>query len=99
MRIISEKDGVLKENGALKDLQIENSRLKEENRKLRQNIANNSPTQSTNSSQDDIEFALPDRSSPDGEELETACTDTTALKPYKETEDVKEEQIRLGWKF
>ena len=98
IRILSEKDGVLRENGILKELQLENQNLKEENRKLRERFERmleiNLPTQSPNSSQDDIELELPDRSSPDGEELETGCSESISQELKNDKEANKEEQIK-----
>jgi len=99
IRILSEKDGVLRENGILKELQLENQTLKEENRKLRERFERmleiNLPTQSPNSSQDDIELELPDRSSPDGEELETGCSESISQELKNDKEANKEEQIKI----
>jgi len=73
IRILSEKDGVLRENQILKNLQTENKTLKEENRKLRkkykQMVDDNSPKRSAYSSDEGFELEIPARSSPDGEEL------------------------------
>ena len=73
IRILSEKDGVLRENQILKNLQTENKTLKEENRKLRkkykQMVDDNSPKRSAYSSDEGFELEIPARSSPDGAEL------------------------------
>jgi len=99
MRILSEKNGVLKENKSLKDLQIENRHLKEENKNLKlkfeQMVGDNSPFQSPNSSQENIELELPDRSSPDGEELNKICKESTSEEYCCDKHDHSEDQIKL----
>jgi len=99
MRILSEKNGVLKENRSLKDLQIENDALKEENKNLKQKFEqvfdNNSPFQSPNSSQEDIVLELPDRSSPDGEELNKISKESTSDKLCHGKQNKKDDQIKL----
>ena len=88
MRILSEKDGFLKENGLLKDLNKENEALKEENRKMRvqlqELIEENGYLGSPNSSQDNILLQLLDRSSPDGQEIETILHDQSAVEMGKD---------------
>lgn len=99
MRILSEKNGVLKENKSLKDLQIENRYLKEENKNLKlkfeQMVDDNSPLQSPNSSHENIGLELPDRSSPDGEELNKICKESTSEEYWRDKHDHKEDQIKL----
>jgi len=99
MRILSEKNGVLKENKSLKDLQIENKHLKEENKNLKlkfeQMVGDNSPFQSPNSSQENIELELPDRSSPDGEELNKICKESTSEEYCCDKHNHREDQIKL----
>ena len=98
MRILSEKNGVLKENRSLKDLQIENDALKEENKNLKQKFEqvfdNNSPFQSPNSSQEDIVLELPDRSSPDGEELNKISKESTSDKLCHGKQNKNDDQIK-----
>jgi len=99
MRILSEKNGVLKENKSLKDLQIENKHLKEENKNLKlkfeQMVGDNSAFQSPNSSQENIGLELPDRSSPDGEELNKICEESTSEDYCCDKQHHREDQIKL----
>ena len=71
VRILSEKDGFLRENGMLKNLSNENESLKEENMRMRvqiqELIEENKYLGSPNSSQAKILLQLLDRSSPDGQ--------------------------------
>ena len=105
-RILSEKHGFLRENGLLKDLSKENESLKEENMRMRvqiqELIKENGYLGSPNSSQDNILPQLLDRSSPDGQEIETILQDQSAQENFKLTatknirmdETGKDEQIR-----
>ena len=106
VRILSEKDGFLRENGLLKDLSKENESLKEENMQMRVQIQELIEEKkwlgSPNSSQDNILIQLLDRSSPDGQEIETVLQDQSAQENYKpidtkssqKDESGKDEQIR-----
>ena len=106
MRILSEKDGFLRENGMLKDLSNENESLKEENMQMRvqikELIKKNGYVGSPNSSQENIQVQLLDRSSPDGQEIETVLQDQSAQENFKTTATKniqmdgtgKDEQIR-----
>ena len=106
MRILSEKDGFLRENGMLKDLSNKNESLKEENMRMRvqiqELIKENGYLGSPNSSHDNILLQLLDRSSPDGQEIETILQDQSAQENFKPTatkniqmdETGKDEQIR-----
>jgi len=99
MRILSEKNGVLKENKSLKDLQIENEYLKVENKNLKlrfeQMVDDNSPFQSPNSSHENIGLELPDRSSPDGEELNKICKESTSEEYWRDKHNHRDDQIKL----
>ena len=106
MRILSEKDGFLRENGMLKNLSNENESLKEENMRMRvqiqELIKKNGYVGSPNSSQENIQVQLLDRSSPDGQEIETVLQDQSAQENYRpidtrssqKDESGKDEQIR-----
>ena len=106
VRILSEKDGFLRENGLLKDLSKENKSLIEENMRMRvkmqELIEENRYLGSPNSSQDNILIQLPDRSSPDGQEIETILQDQSVKENFKPTdtknirtdETGKDDQIR-----
>ena len=90
VRIITEKDGFLRENGFLKDLKMEKDDLKEENKKLKldltQLIEEKKHNRATNPSQD--------RSSADGQEIDTVLQEMSSKRKYKDKEVLKDDQIR-----
>ena len=106
VRILSEKDGFLRENGMLKNLSNENESLKEENMRMRvqiqELIKKNGYVGPPNSSQENIQVQSLDRSSPDGQEIETVLQDQSAQENYRpidtkssqKDESGKDEQIR-----
>ena len=100
VRIITEKDGFLRENGLLKDLKMERDDLKEENKKLkhdlRQLIEEKKHLRSPNPSQDNFQLQISDRSSPDGQEIEMIIQEMSSKGNYKDTEALKDDQIRYG---
>ena len=91
VRIISEKEVFFKENGTLKDYKKAFEDLKEENsqlRKERQNLnAENKYLKSPNASQDKNIQEILDRSSPDGEEVESVLQKSVFISQlHKEDE-------------
>ena len=90
----------------LKNLTNENESLKEENMRMRvqiqELIKENGYLGSPNSSQENIQVQLLDRSSPDGQEIETVLQDQSAQENYKpidtkssqKDESGKDEEIR-----
>ena len=106
VRILSEKDGFLRENELLKDLSKENESLKEENMQMRvqiqELIEEKKCLGSPNSSQANILLQLLDRSAPDGQEIETILQDQSVQENFKpigttnsrRDERCKDEQIR-----
>ena len=98
VRIITEKDGFLRENGFMKNLKMERDDLKVENKKLkldlRQLIEEKKHKRSSNPSQENFEVQSSDRSSPDGQEIETVLQEMSSKENYKDTEALKDDQIR-----
>ena len=89
VRILSEKEGFLRENHLLKDLIKEKESLEQENARLRITIkqlmdhSHGSCSQSANTSHESIEFPLHDRSSPDGQEIEAFVQNPSIDVGYK----------------
>ena len=100
VRIITEKDGFLRENGFLKDLKMERDDLKEENKKLkldlRQLIEEKKHNRSPNPSQANLQLQLSNRSSPDGQEIETVLQEMSFKRNYKDIEALKHDRIMYG---
>ena len=98
MRIISEKEGSLRENEFYQDLNKERDVIRHKNHKLKHDIQklieDKKCKRLPNSSQDNLELPLSNRSSPDGQEIEMVIQEMSSQGKYKDTEALKDDQIR-----